>query len=117
MRKMSVLLAVAIIMVCCLSLTGVAATQDKGVSGSWAGRRTGGRQIAPPLTLPADYDFHDSFFTQDLRLSHSFPLWGELVRLLACALRLTEPAPVFGGKEKAKDHLPVISCRIQHLHP
>ena len=37
---------------------------------------------APRLTLPADYDFNDNFFTQDLRLSRAFALHGERVRLL-----------------------------------
>jgi len=36
---------------------------------------------APPLTLPSNYSFNDNFFTQDLRLSRSFQLWSEHVRL------------------------------------
>ena len=36
---------------------------------------------APRVTLPADYAFNDGFFTQDLRLSRSFPLGEERVRL------------------------------------
>ena len=39
-------------------------------------------QTAPRLTLDADYDFGDSFFTQDLRLSRTFPLRGERLRLV-----------------------------------
>lgn len=39
-------------------------------------------QPAPRLTLPADYSFNDSFFTQDLRLSRTFPLGSERVRLV-----------------------------------
>jgi hypothetical protein len=39
-------------------------------------------ETAPPLTLPADYAFNDSFFTQDLRLSRTFALSGERVRLI-----------------------------------
>jgi len=39
-----------------------------------AGRRTAGGQIAPPLTLPADYAFGDGFFTQDLRITRTFRL-------------------------------------------
>ena len=42
---------------------------------------TPGGQTAPRLTLPADYSFNDSFFTQDLRLSRTFPLGGERARL------------------------------------
>jgi hypothetical protein len=44
-----------------------------------------GRQMpigtAPRLTLPANYVFDDGFFTQDLRLSRSFPLGKERARL------------------------------------
>jgi hypothetical protein len=47
-----------------------------------AGQRTAGGQIAPRLTLPADYAFGDSFFTQDLRLSRAFPLRGERARFV-----------------------------------
>ncbi len=35
----------------------------------FANQRTPGGQTAPLLTLPATYGLHDSFFTQDLRLS------------------------------------------------
>jgi hypothetical protein len=38
----------------------------------FAGRRTLGGQIAPPLTLPADYAFGDGFFTQDVRVTRTF---------------------------------------------
>ena len=57
----------------------------------YAGRRTPTGPIAPPLTLPDDYAFDDSFFTQDVRLSRSFrlrrngtqlSLFGEVFNLL-----------------------------------
>jgi hypothetical protein len=48
----------------------------------FAGKLTLGGQIAPRLTLPADYFFNDSFFSQDLRLSRSFSLGSERVRLV-----------------------------------
>ena len=48
----------------------------------FAGKLTLGGQIAPRLTLPANYSFNDSFFTQDLRLSRSFSLGSERVRLV-----------------------------------
>jgi hypothetical protein len=47
----------------------------------FANRQTIGGQTAPLLTLPANYGFHDSFFTQDLRLSRTFSLKSERVRL------------------------------------
>ena len=49
---------------------------------TYAGKRTIGGQLAPTLSLPANYSFNDNFFTQDLRLSHTFPLAGERVRLV-----------------------------------
>ena len=51
----------------------------------FAGKETLGGQTAPPITLPADYSFNDSFFTQDLRLSHTVPLGREHVRLILFA--------------------------------
>jgi hypothetical protein len=49
----------------------------------FAGKPTlGGQKAAPTLTLPADYSFGDSFFTQDLRLSRTFSLGSERVRLV-----------------------------------
>lgn len=33
-----------------------------------------GQSVAPPLVLPDDYSFDDSFFTQDLRLSRRFAI-------------------------------------------
>jgi len=48
----------------------------------FAGRLTGSGQIAPRVTLPANYSFNDSFFTQDLRLSRTFSLGSERVRLV-----------------------------------
>ena len=47
-----------------------------------AGRPLPNGQLAPTLTLPADFSFGDNFFTQDLRLSRAFPLRGERVRLV-----------------------------------
>ena len=48
----------------------------------FAGKQTIGGQIAPTLTLPSNYSFNDSFFTQDLRLSRSFSLGSERLRLI-----------------------------------
>lgn len=48
----------------------------------FAGRLTLGGQIAPRLTLPANYSFNDNFFTQDLRVSRTFSLGSERVRLV-----------------------------------
>jgi len=47
----------------------------------FANQRTLGGQTAPLLTLPANYSFNDGFFTQDLRLSRTFSLGSERVRL------------------------------------
>jgi len=48
----------------------------------FAGHLTASGQIAPRLTLPANYSFNDSFFTEDLRLSHTFLLGTERVRFI-----------------------------------
>src|SRR5262249_7535983 len=48
----------------------------------FAGHLTASGQIAPRITLPSNYSFNDSFFTQDLRLSRSFSLSREQVRLV-----------------------------------
>jgi len=48
----------------------------------FAGKLTAGGQTAPTLTLPASYSFNDNFFTQDLRLSRTFSLGSERVRLV-----------------------------------
>ena len=48
----------------------------------FAGKLTGSGQIAPRLTLPAEFSFNDNFFTQDLRLSRSFALGSEHLRLV-----------------------------------
>jgi hypothetical protein len=48
----------------------------------FAGKLTLGGQIAPRLTLPANYSFNDNFFSQDLRLSRTFSLGSERVRLV-----------------------------------
>jgi hypothetical protein len=47
----------------------------------FAGKTFAGRP-APRVTLPADYAFGDSFFTQDLRLTHTLPLASERVHLV-----------------------------------
>jgi hypothetical protein len=47
----------------------------------FAGKRTTGGQVAPRLTLPASYSFDHNFFTQDLRLSRTFFLGTERLRL------------------------------------
>jgi hypothetical protein len=46
-----------------------------------AGRLTPTGSIAPPLTLPADYAFDDSFLTHDMRVTRVFALGRERVRL------------------------------------
>jgi len=51
----------------------------------FAGKLTASGQIAPRVKLPADYSFNDSFFTQDLRLSRTFSLGSERVRLVLLA--------------------------------
>jgi hypothetical protein len=48
----------------------------------FAGKKTAGGQAATPLTLPSKYAFNDCFFTQDMRLSRTFALAGERVRLV-----------------------------------
>jgi hypothetical protein len=48
----------------------------------FAGKLTVSGQIAPRLTLPANYTFNDGFFTQDLRVSRTFSLGTERVRLV-----------------------------------
>jgi len=47
-----------------------------------AGEPTAGGQMASRLTLPANYAFNDGFFTRDMRLSRTFNLAGERVRLV-----------------------------------
>jgi carboxypeptidase family protein len=47
-----------------------------------AGQPTASGQIAPRLTLPANYSFSDTFFTQDLRLSRTFSLDRERIRFV-----------------------------------
>ena len=54
----------------------------EGYNRDFANERTLGGQTAPPLTLPADFGFNDAFFTQDLRLSRTFALGSERVRLV-----------------------------------
>ena len=49
---------------------------------NFAGKLIVSGQIAPSLTLPPSYSFDDNFFTQDLRLSRTFRLAGERVRLI-----------------------------------
>ena len=48
----------------------------------FAGKPTASNPFAPRLTLPANYSFNDNFFTQDLRLSRTFSLGSERVRLV-----------------------------------
>jgi hypothetical protein len=48
----------------------------------FAGRRTAGGQVAPRLTLPADFAFNDTFFTQDFRLTRDLTLGISRTRLL-----------------------------------
>ncbi|MCI0418228.1 MAG: carboxypeptidase-like regulatory domain-containing protein [Acidobacteria bacterium] len=48
----------------------------------FANKRTAGGQTAPRVTLSPGYAFNDSFFTQDLRLSRTFSLGSERVRLV-----------------------------------
>jgi hypothetical protein len=48
----------------------------------FAGKLTLGGKLAPRLTLPADYDFGEGFFTADLRLSRAFRLGNERLRLV-----------------------------------
>jgi hypothetical protein len=49
---------------------------------TYAGKRTIGGQLAPTLTLPANYSFNDNFFTQDLRLSRAFAVADERVQVV-----------------------------------
>lgn len=48
----------------------------------FAGRPLPNGQLAPRLTLPADFSFNDNYFTQDLRVSRTFSLGGERGRLM-----------------------------------
>jgi hypothetical protein len=48
----------------------------------FAGRRTAGGQVAPYVTLPAQYAFNDTFFTQDLRVTRDVTLGLKRARLL-----------------------------------
>jgi hypothetical protein len=48
----------------------------------FAGKQTLGGQIAPRITLPAEYSFNDGLFTQDVRLSRTFKLRQERARLV-----------------------------------
>lgn len=41
---------------------------------TWAGRPTPNGLTAPRLVLPEGYDFDDSFFTQDLRITRAIPV-------------------------------------------
>ena len=51
----------------------------------FAGKLTTSGQIAPRVKLPANYSFNDAFFTQDLRVSRTFSLGNERVRLVLLA--------------------------------
>jgi len=58
------------------------ATLVEGYNQQFARKGTVGGQTAPFLILPANYSFNDGFFTQDLRLSRTFSLGSERVRLV-----------------------------------
>ena len=51
----------------------------------YAGRLTAGGQSAPVLTLPDRLALDDNFFTQDVRLTRTFPLARDGMRLLLFA--------------------------------
>jgi len=51
----------------------------------FAGKLIASGQIAPRVRLPANYSFNDSYFTQDLRVSRTFSLGSERVRLVLLA--------------------------------
>jgi hypothetical protein len=46
-------------------------------------KRTAGGQIAPLVTLPVDFSFYDGFFTQDVRVTRTFPLGSGRARVSA----------------------------------
>jgi hypothetical protein len=48
-----------------------------------AGTVTAGGQIAPPVLVPEGFRFEDRFFTQDIRLTRTFPFVEDGARLLA----------------------------------
>ena len=64
-----------------LGKDGLAALVER-YNQQFANKRTSGGQTAPFLILPANYSFNDGFFTQDLRLSRTFSLGSERVRLV-----------------------------------
>jgi carboxypeptidase family protein len=47
----------------------------------WSGTALCCGQTAPRVTLPATYRFNDTFFTQDLRITHKVPLSGRRARI------------------------------------
>src|SRR5436190_13803713 len=47
-----------------------------------AGKRTAGGEIALRLRLPSRYSFDHDYFTQDLRISSTFPLRSERLRIV-----------------------------------
>jgi hypothetical protein len=51
----------------------------------FAGKLIASGQIAPRVRLPANYSFNDSYFTQNLRVSRTFSLGSEHVRLVLLA--------------------------------
>jgi hypothetical protein len=51
----------------------------------YAGQVTAGGQTAPPITLPDDFSLDDTFFTQDVRVSRTFSLGSNGIRLLLLA--------------------------------
>jgi hypothetical protein len=57
-----------------------------------------GQNVPRPLTLPDDYSFDDTFFTQDLRLSRTFPIGtrGARISLSAEVFNLLNTANLVG---------------------
>jgi hypothetical protein len=51
----------------------------------YAGRQTAGGQTAPFITLPDHFSFDDNFFTQDIRIVHTFGPTQARLRLLVSA--------------------------------
>jgi len=64
-----------------LGKDGLAALVER-YNQQFANKPTLGGQTAPILNLPANYSFQDAFFTQDFRLSRTFSLGSEQVRLV-----------------------------------
>jgi hypothetical protein len=86
---------------------------------NFAGKPTASGQIAPSLTLPANYSFDDNFFTQDLRLSRTFPLATERMRLVVSGevfnLLNTANLVDFNGNLRDPDSFGQPSARFDHV--